>query len=141
MAKAKELPMSAEHRPLSPHLQIYKWQWTMLLSITHRVTGVALAVGTLLLVWWLLALAAGSDAFELVQSVVTSIVGRLVLLGWTWSLFYHLFNGIRHLAWDLGWGYDLAVAKGSGWVVLAVSLIATITTWCFGYIVMSGHIS
>lgn len=133
--------MSAENRPLSPHLQVYKWQWTMLLSIVHRATGVALAVGTLLLVWWLLALAAGPDEFAFVQSTVASIVGRLVMFGWTWSLFYHLFNGIRHLVWDVGWGFDLAVAKASGWVVVVTAFVATLLTWWFGYMVMAGQMS
>jgi succinate dehydrogenase / fumarate reductase, cytochrome b subunit len=89
-------------RPLSPHLQIYRPQITSVLSISHRATGLALSLGTLLLVWWLVALARGPEAFASVQSFVGSWLGRLLLLGWTFSLFFHLANGIRHLCWDAG---------------------------------------
>src|SRR5688500_2907199 len=98
--------MPRQDRPLSPHLQIYRWQITMVMSILHRITGVALAVGTLLLIWWLVAAAAGPDAFATAQDFLGSILGRLLLLGWSWALFYHLCNGIRHLAWDAGWGFE-----------------------------------
>src|SRR3546814_11405708 len=92
--------MNTDNRPLSPHLQIYAWQWTMLLSITHRATGIALSAGTLLLVWWLLALATGPEAFATAQGFVGSWFGLLLLIGWTWSLFYHLCHGIRQLRSD-----------------------------------------
>ncbi len=128
--------MSTQNRPLSPHLQVYKWQWTMFLSIVHRATGVALAAGTLLLLWWLLALADGPESFALVQKVVASWIGRLVLFGWTWALFYHLCNGIRHLVWDVGLGFELEVARASGYVVAGVSVLLTVLAWVAGYAVV-----
>ena len=92
--------MPSGSRPLSPHLQVYRPQWTMVLSISHRITGVGLSLGTLLLVYWLAAAAAGPEAFETAQEVIGSWIGRLFLFGWTFALFYHLCNGIRHLVWD-----------------------------------------
>lgn len=130
--------MSIENRPLSPHLQVYKWLWTMMFSIVHRATGVALAVGTLVLVWWLLALASGPEAFAFAQTMLGSIVGRLALLGWTWSLFYHLANGVRHLVWDIGWGFELGVAQASGWFVVVISIVLTLAAWGLGYKVLGG---
>ncbi len=88
--------MSTNDRPLSPHLQIYRWQWTMALSILHRATGVALAAGTLLLVCWLMSLATGATAFADLQKFLVSLPGKVCLIGWSWALFYHLANGIRH---------------------------------------------
>ena len=87
-------------RPLSPHLQVYRFQITMSLSILHRITGVGLAVGTLLLLWWLIAVAAGPEAYGLVLGFVYSWIGRLLLFGWTVALFYHLCNGVRHMLWE-----------------------------------------
>ena len=130
--------MSAENRPLSPHLQVYKLQWTMIFSIVHRITGVALAVGTLVLVWWLLALATGPDAFAFAQTTLGSIIGRLVLLGWTWALFYHFANGVRHLVWDVGWGFELRVAQASACFVGAISIVLTLVSWGLGYMVLGG---
>ena len=130
--------MSIENRPLSPHLQVYKWLWTMMFSIVHRATGVALAVGTLVLVWWLLALASGPEAFAFAQTMLGSIVGRLALLGWTWSLFYHLANGVRHLVWDISWGFELGVAQASGWFVVVISIVLTLAAWGLGYMVLGG---
>lgn len=128
--------MPSHDRPLSPHLQIYRPQITSVLSILHRFTGVALAVGTLLLVWWLVAAAAGPDAFATAQGFVGSILGRLLLLGWSWALFYHLCNGIRHLAWDIGWGFDLKSVYATGWTVVAASFLLTIVAWVAGYAVL-----
>ena len=133
--------MDTGGRPLSPHLQIYKPQITSVLSILHRITGVALAIGTLLLAWWLIAAAAGPDAFAAVQAFNGSWLGRLLLLGWTWSLVYHLCNGIRHLCWDAGIGYDLPTVRASGWLVVAASVILTLGAWIAGYAVMLGAAS
>jgi succinate dehydrogenase / fumarate reductase cytochrome b subunit len=130
--------MSNGDRPLSPHLQIYAWQWTMALSILHRASGVGLAIGTLILVWWLLALAGGPDAFGTVQGVISSWFGRLCLFGWTWALFYHLCNGIRHLAWDTGHGFELDTARNSGYLVFAASVVLTVLAWIVGYSAMGG---
>ncbi len=95
--------MSNQDRPLSPHLLMYRPQLTSVLSITHRMTGVGLAAGTLLLVDWLAATAAGEAAFETAHAVIGSFIGRLFLFGWSFALFYHLCNGIRHLLWDMGY--------------------------------------
>jgi len=121
------MPQAA--RPLSPHLGIYKWQLTMTLSIIHRATGVALAVGTLLLIAALLALASGPEAYGKVQAFCGSAIGLILLFGWSWALCYHLCNGIRHLAWDSGWGFEISRAYVTGWTVVAVSLLTTIAIW------------
>jgi succinate dehydrogenase / fumarate reductase cytochrome b subunit len=116
-------------RPLSPHLQIYRWQLTMVLSIIHRATGVALAVGTILLIALLLALAAGPDAYQTVRAFCSSWPGLLLLFGWSWALCFHLCNGIRHLAWDTGWGFEIPRAYLTGWTVVAASLVMTALIW------------
>ncbi len=117
--------MRQADRPLSPHLQIYKLQLTSVLSISHRATGVALTVGTLLLVWWLLAGAMGAESYGRAQSFLGSWIGILLMIGWTFSLFFHLCNGLRHLAWDTGHGLDLPTTYASGWAVVAVSTALT----------------
>ena len=124
--------MSNGDRPLSPHLQIYAWQWTMALSILHRASGVGLSVGTLLMVWWLLGLAGGAASFDLVQGFVSHWFGKICLLGWTWALFYHLCNGIRHLGWDVGVGFELDTARNTGYIVFAASIVLTGLAWLVG---------
>ncbi|HXP30299.1 MAG TPA: succinate dehydrogenase, cytochrome b556 subunit [Stellaceae bacterium] len=123
-------------RPLSPHLQIYKPQLTSLLSITHRATGLAVSVGTVLLLWWLIAAAAGDAAYATTQAFWGSWIGILLLLGWSYSLFYHLCNGIRHLAWDTGHGFDIATTYRSGWTVVGASVVLTLVAWVIGIIVL-----
>lgn len=130
--------MTAENRPLSPHLQIYRPQLTSVLSILHRLTGIALAAGTLLLVWWLVAVAAGPAAFETVQGFIGSWFGRALLLGWSYALFYHLVNGIRHLAWDAGWGFELKTVYLTGWTVIWASVALTLLAWILGYSMRGG---
>lgn len=130
--------MATDNRPLSPHLQVYKPQLTSMLSILHRITGVVLAIGALLLVWWLIAAAAGPDAYDSAQGFIGSILGRLLLFGWTFALFYHLANGIRHLAWDAGWGFELNVAYATGWLVVIVSIVLTFVSWIGGYAALGG---
>lgn len=130
--------MTAENRPLSPHLQIYRPQLTSVLSILHRLTGIALVAGTLLLVWWLVAVAAGPAAFETVQGFIGSWFGRALLLGWSYALFYHLANGIRHLAWDAGWGFELKTVYLTGWTVIWASVVLTLLTWILGYSMRGG---
>jgi len=125
-------------RPLSPHLQVYKWQITMVLSICHRATGVALSVGTLLLVWWLVALAMGPQAFAAAQGFLGSWLGKLVLLGWTFSLFFHLANGIRHLFWDAGYGFEIKTTTVSGWTVVVASVALTVIAWVAGLAAVAG---
>jgi len=123
---------AARPRPLSPHLQVYRPQLTSILSITHRATGVALAAGTLLLVWWLVATATGPEQFATVQAVLGSWLGKLVLFGWTVSLFFHLANGIRHLFWDAGLGFELKTTYASGWAVVAATILLTVLAWAWG---------
>ena len=125
-------------RPLSPHLQIYRPQITSILSISHRATGLALSLGTLLLVWWLVALAQGPEAFASAQSFAGSWLGRFLLLGWTFSLFFHLANGIRHLCWDAGYGFEIKTATASGWVVVVASAALTLIAWALGLMAMVG---
>jgi succinate dehydrogenase / fumarate reductase, cytochrome b subunit len=124
--------MQPSHRPLSPHLGIYKPQLTSILSISHRATGVALAGGTVLLLWWLLAAATGPEAFATAQWFWGSWLGLLLLLGWSFSLFYHLCNGMRHLLWDIGWGFDLPTAYLTGWIVVGASVALTVIAWVAG---------
>ncbi len=119
-------------RPLSPHLQVYTPQLTSILSIMNRVTGIALSAGTLLLVWWLVAAASGPGAFSTVQGFIASPIGLFVLFGWTASLFFHFYNGIRHLAWDAGFGFDLPQTYASGWAVVIASVVSTILVWAVG---------
>src|SRR6266568_1849445 len=107
MAEADPSPLTLEQRrPLSPHLQIYKWSPTMAGSIAHRATGAALYAGTLLLAWYLLALAGGPDSFLTASSVFNSFLGQLVLFGYTFALMLHLFGGLRHVVWDAGHGFE-----------------------------------
>jgi succinate dehydrogenase / fumarate reductase cytochrome b subunit len=125
-------------RPLSPHLQIYRPQLTSLLSVTHRATGVALTAGTLLLVYWLMAAAMGPEAFADAQALIGSWFGYLVLFGWSFSLFYHLANGIRHLFWDAGYGFELDQVYASGWVVVGASVGMTVLAWIVGLVALGG---
>jgi succinate dehydrogenase / fumarate reductase cytochrome b subunit len=131
-AATDQNPASSAARPLSPHIQVYRWQLTMSLSILHRATGVALAVGTVILVWWLVAAATGPEQFAFAQNVMGSWIGRILLFGWTFALFYHLANGIRHLFWDAGYGFGLPAMYRSGWLVVGVSIALTILSWIWG---------
>ena len=124
--------MTPADRPLSPHLQIYKPQLTSMLSISHRLTGVALGLGTLFLVWWLIAAATGDAAFATAQAFFGSWLGLLMLFGWTFSFFFHLCNGVRHLMWDTGYGLDLPTAYTTGWAVLAASGLLTLVAFAAG---------
>jgi succinate dehydrogenase / fumarate reductase, cytochrome b subunit len=123
--------MTPAERPLSPFL-IYKPQLTSMLSFCHRATGVALSLGTLLLAWWLVAAATSDDAFAAAQWFLGSWLGLLLLLGWTFAFFYHLCNGIRHLFWDAGLGFELRTAYASGWTVVAASVALTVIAFAAG---------
>ena len=120
-------------RPLSPHLQVYKPQITSVLSILHRITGVALYLGVVLLVWWLSAAAASDAYFDLVQRCFGSWFGRLVLFGFTWALLHHMLGGLRHLFWDTGRGFDLKTVEWMARANLAGSIMLTILLWIIGY--------
>jgi succinate dehydrogenase / fumarate reductase cytochrome b subunit len=121
--------MAIRERPLSPHLQVYRWQITMTMSILHRVTGVGLTIGALGLAWWLLALAAGGATYSHASALIASPVGLLLLFGFSLSLVYHLLNGIRHLMWDMGWGFDIPETYRSGWAVVVLTVVFTAAIW------------
>ena len=125
-------------RPLSPHLQIYRPMLTMMMSIVHRMTGAALYLGTALLAWWLIAAASGPEAFETVQRFMGSILGRLILLGYTWALIHHMLGGMRHLVWDTGRGFDLKTVETVARLTLGGSVALTLVVWVIGYAVKGG---
>lgn len=117
-------------RPLSPHLMIYRWTVTMAMSILHRATGIALAAGTLMLAWMLAAAALGESAFTQFTGFAGSGLGQVLLFGWSAALFYHALNGIRHMVWDVGFGFEIKTATASGVVVLVATAIMTAIVWC-----------
>ena len=114
------------NRPLSPHLTIYRPQYTALLSILHRATGVGLTLGAVCIVWWLIAAATGEEYYNTINGLMTSWFGILVWVGLTWALCYHFCNGIRHLFWDMGYGFELEQAWRSGLMVVGGSAVLTI---------------
>lgn len=116
-------------RPLSPHLQVYRLPVSGVMSIMHRITGVALAVGTLFLVWFLVAAATSDSAYATAAWFLGSALGRLMLFGWTAAMWYHFCSGIRHLAWDFGYGLELPAVNASGRLILAATLVLTVLTW------------
>ncbi|MDG1691172.1 MAG: succinate dehydrogenase, cytochrome b556 subunit [Alphaproteobacteria bacterium] len=120
-------------RPLSPHIQIYRWTLTMMLSILHRATGVALYAGTVLLAWWLLAAATGPEAYAQVKTVSSAWYGRLVLFGYSWALFHHMFGGLRHFIWDTGRGFDLKHVEIIARLTSLLPLILTAGVWVAAY--------
>lgn len=128
--------MAKANRPLSPHLQVYRWGAHMAVSILHRATGSALAVGAVLLTWWLVALATGHDYFATVQGYAGSLLGRLVLFGITFALMQHLASGVRHLLMDMGRLYDLPVNTLSARMTFVFSILATLGIWYAAYTVM-----
>ena len=121
-----------KQRPLSPHLGVYKFAYTMSLSILHRMTGCAAAVGFLAFVWWLMALASGPDAYARAMQVLASPFAKLLLVGFAFSFVYHFCNGIRHLVWDTGRGLERAQARRSGAVVTVAALLITAAVIWFG---------
>ena len=121
--------MAIRERPLSPHLQVYRWQITMTMSILHRVTGVVITVGAFALACWLLALAAGGEHYVRAAAMLASPLGKLVLFGFSLSLVYHLLNGIRHLLWDMGWGFEIPEFYRSGWTVVVLTIVFTVAIW------------
>ncbi len=123
-------------RPLSPHLQIYKPMLTMVMSILHRITGVGLYFGIILLMWWLTAASISDSYFDFVQGFFGHWFGRLLLFGFTWALIHHALGGLRHLLWDTGRGFDLNVVEWLAWANLAGSIILTLLLWIIGYGVM-----
>ncbi|MFM9863763.1 MAG: succinate dehydrogenase, cytochrome b556 subunit [Micropepsaceae bacterium] len=120
-------------RPLSPHIQIYKWPVTMGTSILHRITGVGLGIGTLVLAWWLVAASLGPDAYAVFETAAFHWFGRFVLFGFSLALVYHALNGVRHLAWDMGYGFKVETASLSGLIVYGATVVVTLAVWIAAY--------
>lgn len=129
MAEAKSTP-----RPLSPHLQIYRWTWTMAMSVVHRATGTALYFGFALFAIWLVALATGPRAFEAVQWFFGSPLGLLILFGYTWVLMHHMLGGIRHFVWDFGYGMEPGTRISMARFTLIASILLTVAIWVVAFI-------
>ena len=123
-------------RPVSPFMfpRWYRFQITSTLSILHRLTGIALAVGSLLLAWWLVAVAAGGEVFVATHAFIASPIGMLLLFGWSIAFFYHLCSGIRHLAWDAGYGFEIRDAYRSDSVVIAATPVLTVASWLYVFL-------
>jgi succinate dehydrogenase / fumarate reductase, cytochrome b subunit len=121
--------MPARARPTSPHMRIYRWQIGNSLSILHRVTGIVLALGLLALCYWLTSLAAGEQSYAAAAAVFSSPVGLVGLAGWTFAFLYHLLNGVRHLFWDVGYGFERTQRHASGWLVVLGSIALTAGVW------------
>jgi len=134
---AESLQKPQRPRPLSPFTTIYRWPVTMATSIAQRITGVGLAIGTVLLAWWLVAIASGPEAYRTFTDLAASWIGQIVLFGFAWSLAYHLMNGIRHLAWDTGYGFDVKTANRTSWIVIVLSLLLAIGAFALAY---TGHV-
>ena len=131
-----ENPQVTRERPLSPHLTIYRWPVTMVTSITHRATGMALSVGAVILAWWLVSISNGPEGWQSFHAIMDTIPGLVVLFGITWSLAYHLFSGLRHLAWDLGYGFAKKVAERNSVIVFALSFLAAAAVFA---LIWTGH--
>lgn len=121
--------MTQRERPLSPHLQVYRFQITMTMSILHRITGVVLSIGAFGIVWWLAAVASGPQAHAQFMACATSIPGLVIVFGALFCVVYHFFNGLRHLAWDVGLGFEIPQFYRSGWTVVALTAIVTVALW------------
>jgi succinate dehydrogenase / fumarate reductase cytochrome b subunit len=121
-------------RPLSPHLQIYRWPISMALSIVHRASGIALGFGTLVFTWWIISIAASPRAFAIAQTVLGSLLGKFILAGWTFALIFHLCTGIRHLFWDAGCGFAVPEYERSGWIAITAAVCGTVLVLVVGSI-------
>ena len=124
--------MTDNQNPLSPHLQIYRWHISSLLSITHRISGIINLFSLILLFFWLVVLSLGENNYELFLLVINSFIGKFILIGFTWSMIFHILSGIRHLVWDMGYGFEIKTANISGIIVIISSLILTIIFWLLG---------
>ena len=123
--------MNDSNNPLSPHLQIYRWQISSLLSIAHRISGVINLLALVLIFFWLIVLSFGESNYELFLLIINSFFGKFILIGFTWSMTFHLLSGVRHLIWDLGYGFEIKTANISGMIVIISSLVLTIIFWLF----------
>lgn len=127
-----------KNRPLSPHLQIYRPMLTMMMSIVHRITGAALYFGTIIMAWWLVAAASGPSAYTTFEMFIGSLIGRVILFGYTWALIHHMLGGIRHLAWDIGYGFEPHEREYLTVATLIGSIGLTLVLWTVGYVAMGG---
>ena len=123
--------MNDSKNPLSPHLQIYRWHISSLLSITHRISGVINLLALILIFFWLIFLSLGENNYQSFLLIINSFVGKFILIGFTWSMSFHLLSGIRHLVWDLGYGFEIKTANITGVIVIISSLALTIIFWLF----------
>ena len=123
--------MNDSKNPLSPHIQIYRWHISSLLSITHRISGVINLLALILIFFWLVFLGASENNYELFLLIINSFLGKFILIGFTWSMCFHILSAIRHLAWDLGYGFEIKTANISGIIVIISSLIMTVIFWLF----------
>jgi len=123
--------MNDSKNPISPHLQIYRWHISSLLSIIHRISGVINLLALILIFFWLLSLSFGESNYELFLLIINSFFGKFILIGFTWSMSFHILSGIRHLVWDLGYGFEIKTANISGIIVIICSLVLTIIFWLF----------
>ena len=121
--------MNDSKNPLSPHLQIYRWQISSLLSITHRISGVINLIALLFILFWLLVLSFGENYYESFLLIINSLFGKFILIGFTWSMIFHALSGIRHLVWDFGYGFEIKTANISGIIVIIFSLLLTVIFW------------
>jgi succinate dehydrogenase / fumarate reductase cytochrome b subunit len=126
-------------RPLSPFVSIYHWPVTMATSITHRFTGMGLAAGTVLLAWWLYAVASGPDSFNAFLDLAATPLGQVILFLFVWSLAFHLLNGIRHLAWDMGYGFSKPAAQTNSILVIAASILLAAALFALAYSGRGGY--
>jgi len=124
--------MKDNQKPISPHLQIYRWQISSLLSITHRIVGIVNLLALIFIFFWILILSFGESNYELFISAINSFFGKFILIGFTWSMSFHMLSGIRHLVWDMGYGFEIKTANISGILVIMFSLILTIIFWLLG---------
>ncbi|HWY66506.1 MAG TPA: succinate dehydrogenase, cytochrome b556 subunit [Rhizomicrobium sp.] len=135
MADNPQRPLAAT-RPLSPHMTIYRWPVTMMTSITHRLTGIGLSLGAVILAWWLVSISNGPEGYQSFYAVADTPVGLVVLCGLTWSLVFHFLNGIRHLAWDLGYGFDKHLAERNSVIIFALSVLGALAVFALAW---TGH--
>jgi succinate dehydrogenase / fumarate reductase cytochrome b subunit len=135
MAETPQRPV-AHARPVSPHMTIYRWPVTMMTSITHRITGTGLSIGAVILAWWLVCISNGPEGWQSFHAIWDTPLGLLLLFGLTWSLVYHFLNGVRHLAWDLGYGFDKRDAERNSVIIFALSILGALAV--FGAI-WTGH--
>lgn len=130
---SKQLMTARIERPLSPHLQTYRWSITMAMSVLHRATGIGMYFGTLLLAWWLIAAASGPTAYATVQAFTGSFIGRIIAFGYTWALMHHTLSGIRYFFWDLGYSFERSERDGISWAALIGGIVLTIVLWAVAY--------